>query len=247
MSKSKHKQLVRTDMPSLKTQGADIAALFVKAGMGVVPYAGSLLSELIVARIPNQRVDRLVRFAEKLESRLTDVERSLLDSQLGNEEFVGVLEEVISQATKSTTDERREYLASAIANGLSDKEVEHSETRRILTLLAELNDAEIIMLRFYLVRTIGGDEDFREKHKNIVMRQMPVISAPQSEKDKAAINENYKEHLISLGLLENEYRIVHESGLQEIDTFTNAPKISGRRLTGMGMIFLRRIGLSETK
>lgn len=234
-------------MPSLKTQKADVAALLARAGLGAVPYVGSLLSELVVTVIPNQRIDRLIKFAEKLELRLSIVEKSLLDSQLSSEEFVGVLEEVISQAAKSTSDERREYLASVVANGLSDKEVEHSETRRILTLLSELNDAEIIMLRFYLVRTIGGDEEFREKHKDIVMRQQPVIAAPQLEKDKYAITENYREHLISLGLLENEYRLVHETGLQEIDTFTHAPRIVSRRLTSMGRVFLASIGLSESK
>jgi len=231
-------------MPSLKTQKSDIVALLTRGVLGEIPYAGSLLSELIGARIPDQRIERIVKFAEKLETRLSDVEKSLLDSQLSNDEFIGTLEEVISQATRSTSDARREYLASVISNGLTDKEIDHSETKRILTLLGELNDAEIIMLRFYLVETIQGDEEFREKHKKIVGYIPVTLASPQSEKDKEAIKENYREHLISLGLLKNEYRIVHETGLQEIDTFTNAPKIIGRRLTSMGMLFLRQIGLS---
>jgi len=143
--------------------------------------------------------------------------------------------------------QRADVMASMVVNGLSDKEVEHSETRRIQTLPGEINDAEIILLRYYLVLTISRDEEFREKHKNTVMYQRPTMVAPQSEKDKVAIIENYREHLISLGLLKNEYGIVHETGLQEIDRFTHAPKISGRRLADMGKVFLGRIGLLEAE
>ena len=240
-------QASEIQMPSLKTQRADVYALLAKAGLGLVPFAGSLLSELVVTIIPNQKIERLVTFAEKLESRLSSAERFLLDSQLKNEELIGVLEEVISQATRATSDERREYLAAVVARGLTGEEIEHSETRRILALLSELNDAEIIMLRFYLVRTINGDKEFREKHKDIVLRYPPVIAAPKIEKDKYAITENYRIHLVSLGLLENEYRLDRETGQQEIDTFTHAPKVSSRRLTRMGKVFLEYIGLSDSE
>ncbi len=241
------KTLETKGMPSLETQRNDILVLLAKAGLGAVPYAGSLLAELIGFTIPNQRIDRLVRFAEKLNLRLSEIEKTKLNSMLSDDEFIGILEEAIAQASRSTTDKRREYLASIIANGLSSDAIEQNETRRILSLLSELNDSEIIILRSYLIRTIGGDEEFREKHKDVIRVQTPTSSAPQSEKDKAAINKNYKEHLTSLGLLENEYRLDRETGLQEIDTFTNAPKIVSKDLTSMGRVFLRRIGFIETK
>jgi hypothetical protein len=245
MNKSKKVQITKSDMPSLKTQKADIVALLVRSGLGVVPYTGTLLSELVVTIIPNQRVNRIVKFANILESRLSDNEKLLLDLQFKNEEFIGIIEELISQVAKSTSDERRKYLASIIAIGLSIKEIKQNETRRILSLLSELNDAEIIMLRFYLIRTINSDKKFREKHKNIVACYEPALSASQKEKDRYAVVENYKEHLISLGLLKNEYNLVNETGLQEIDTFNNAPRITGRILTGMGRLFLRYIELAD--
>lgn len=244
MNKSTDSKITKLDMPSLKTQKADVVALLARAGLGAVPFVGSFLSELATTVIPNQRIDRLVKFANILGSRLSDTERSLLNLQLRNEEFIGVMEETISQAAKSTSDERRKYLAAVVIKGLSTKEIQNSETRRILALLSELNDAEIIMLRFYLIQTIGGDEEFRKRHKDIVMRYEPVLAAPQEEKDKYAITENYKEHLISLGLLENEYRL-NELGFQKINTFRNTPEITGRALTSMGRVFLRYIGLSE--
>lgn len=231
----------------MKTQPNDLATMFAKSVVGAAPVVGSLLSEVAGAIIPNQRIDRIAKFAEILEQRLSTLEESFLRSQLSNEEFVGIMEEAMIQASRSTSNDRREYLASIVASGLTDKEIEYNETRRILTILGELSDAEVILLRSYLVRTIGGDEEFREKHKNIVMRQQPVIAAPQIEKDKYAITVNYREHLISMGLLENEYQLERETGLQKIDTFTNAPEIRGRSLTGMGIFFLRQIGLAEIK
>jgi len=245
MTNTKQNQQLN-DMPSLKTQGNDIIALFAKAGLGAVPFVGSVFAEVAGAIIPNQRVDRIVKFAQKLESKLSDTQKAALRSQLSDEEFVGILEDGMIQASKSTSDDRREYLASLIANGLSDKAIEYSETRRLLTILGDLSDAEVIFLRSYLVRTIGGDEEFREKHKKLLRHDPIALNASQEENDKNAIKDNYKEHLISLGLLKNEYRLSHETGLQEIDTFTKAPKISGKNITGTGRLLLRYIGLSET-
>lgn len=234
-------------MPSLRTQKSDIAALLAKGGLGAIPYAGSLLAEVIGAVIPNQRTDRIVKFAEKLELRLSKIEKRYIDSQLANDEFIGVLEEGIIQASRSTSDDRRDYIASLIANSLSDKDIQYLETRRMMTLLDELNDAEIIILRAHLVRTIGGDEEFREKHKGIIAPPHPVIAAPQSEHDKAYIYQNYKEHLISLGLLKNEYEVNRELGIMEMDTFSNTPKVRSVDLTGMGRLLLRHIGFSEAE
>jgi hypothetical protein len=245
MTNTKQKQQ-SNDMPSLNTQKSDIIALFARAGLGAVPFVGSVFAEVAGAIIPNQRIDRIVKFAEKLESKLSDTQKVALRSQLSDEEFVDILEEGMIQASKSTSDDRREYLALLIANGLSDKAIEYGETRRLLTILGDLSDAEIISLRYHLVRTIGGDEEFREKHKKFLMNTPVTSGSSQDEKDKAALKDNYKEHLISLGLLKNEYRLSQETGLQEIDTFTKAPKISGQNLTGTGRLLLRYIGLSET-
>jgi len=233
-------------MPSLKYQKSDFLTQLTKAGLGAVPFVGSLLSEVASSIIPNQRFDRVVAFAKKLEDKLEKLNKDFIHSQLADEAFVDVLEEGVMQAAKSVSDERREYIASIIANGLSEKEVEFSETRRFLKLLSELNDVEVIILRSYLVRTIGGDEVFREKHKHIIRRKPATMGSSELEKDKETILNNYKEHLVSLDLLEKEYGSDMRTNLPEFDDFTHGLKVRGYRLTLMGRLFLKQIGLVET-
>lgn len=60
---------------SLQPTTADYVASAAKAALGMVPFVGSLLAELAGTIIPNQRIDRLVRFAEKLAARLSNLEQ----------------------------------------------------------------------------------------------------------------------------------------------------------------------------
>lgn len=232
-------------MPSLKYQKTDFMAQLSRSGLGAIPLVGSLLSEISSTLIPNQRFDRLVAFAEKLEHKISKLDKEFVKSQLKNEVFVGVLEEGCIQSAKSTSDERREYISSIISNGLSKEEVEFNNTRYFLKLLAELNDTEIIILRSYLVRTIGGDEVFREKHKNVI-HQMPVtMGSSQKDKDDEAIYKNYIKNLVSLGFLEEEYHADIQSDIPDFDKFTHGLKVQGHHLTSMGKLFLIQIGLAE--
>ncbi|MCA1792892.1 MAG: hypothetical protein ABR534_13050 [Desulfotignum sp.] len=51
---------------------------------------------------------------------------------------------------------------------ISSDDLEYFESKHLLRLLGELNDIEIIWLRFYLNPVLNGDNDFREKHSNIL-------------------------------------------------------------------------------
>lgn len=233
-------------MPSLKYQKSDFLAQLAKSGLGAIPLAGSLLSEVASSLIPNQRIDRIVKFAEKLEEKLTKLDESYIRTQLTNENFVDVLEEGIIQAAKSLSEERREYISAIIANGLSNKEVKFNETRHFLKLLGEINDVEVILLRFYLVPTIGGDKKFRKKHETIIMGKPVTIGSPQIEKDKETIKLTYKEHLASINLLQREYESDIDTGERVIDNFTHAPKIKGYSITPMGKLLLKQMGFSKS-
>jgi hypothetical protein len=49
-------------------------ALALKASLGAMPFAGSLLVELVVAAIPKQRSDRIADFAKKLERQIQEAD-----------------------------------------------------------------------------------------------------------------------------------------------------------------------------
>jgi len=70
-----------------------------------------------------------------------------------------------------------------------------------MQILQELNDVEIIWLLFFLHPTIGGDKEFREKHKDILKSVHAHIGVSQDILDKDALQRSYKEHLERLGLI----------------------------------------------
>ena len=233
-----------TDSSALSNRSRDYVASAAKAVLGAVPFAGSLLAEVAGTIIPNQRLERIARFAANLESLVVRLDQQFVRSQLTNENFTDLLEEGIRQAARSLSDERREYLASVIANGIKSDDVEFFESKYLLRILGEINDVEVILLRFYLVATMGGDEAFREKHKDIIIAHPACIGAPRSILDKAALHESYKEHLVSLGLLERRYRMDIRTKQPEYDSFNGAQKIAGYQITPLGRVIAssRRIG-----
>jgi len=152
----------------LSPQATDYVTAAAKAALGTVPCVGSLLAELAGTIIPKQRIDRIVKFVEVLESILSNLEQDSVRSKMTNEHFTDLLEEAMRQAARSLSDERREYIANLIANSLSSEDIEYIESKHLLRILGEINDIEVIWLRFYLVPTIGGDEEFRIKHEGIL-------------------------------------------------------------------------------
>lgn len=237
----------KTHLPSLKSEASDYVTSAVKAFLGAVPFAGSLLAEIAGTIIPNQRIERLTKYAQELENRLSKLDQEFVRAQLSNENFTDLFEENIRQAARSLTDERRKYLASIIANGLTSEDIEFFESKHLLRILGEINDAEVIILRSYLIATIGGDKNFREKHKEIIMPEPAYIGAPQRVLDKDSLHQSYQEHLTSLGLLRRQYQTDIRTKGMVMDTFDGGPKLQGYRITSLGRLLLRHIGLANEK
>jgi hypothetical protein len=53
--------------------------------LGSVPFVGSLLAEVAGNVLPNQRIDRITKFAEALERRLANLEHEFIQTQLTDE------------------------------------------------------------------------------------------------------------------------------------------------------------------
>lgn len=222
----------------LQTSTSDYVASAAKSALGAVPFIGSLLSELAGTIIPNQRIERIVKFAEKLELKISQLEQEFVKSQFKNEEFNDLIEEGLRQSTRSLSDERRDYIVSLISNSLSSEDIEYQESKHLLRILGELTDIEVIWLRFYLVSTIGGDEEFREKHKELLQPISRSMGAPTAVLDKGALQDSYKEHLCQLGLLEKVYG-------SQLDSKRGGLKIKSYNITPFGRLLLREIGLNR--
>ena len=129
---------------------------------------------------------------------------------------------------------------------LDDESIAYSESKYVLKLLQELNEQEIIWLRYHLHPTLGGDEEFRNNHKNVLERVYATIGSDESVKEKAALQKSYIEHLERLGLISSRYTIDRDTGMPEFDSF-GRPTVSHQDVTLLGRLMLKQIGLIDEK
>jgi len=224
----------------LEIQHVDIAVSALKSSLGVLPIVGPLMGELVGYTIPNQRFDRLVKYSIELEKRLGNIDKAILRLALQNENFTDLMEESLRQAARSLSDERREYIASIIANSLTPENIEFQEAKHVLRILGELNDIEIIWLRYYLRTSDESDHKFRQKHEQILNPPRQFGGITQNESDKFAFQESYKEHLVQLGLLGQDREPVSVDTNGEV---SGAGRVRGYYLTHFGRIVLEQINL----
>jgi hypothetical protein len=229
----------------LVPQSIDYVTSAAKAVLGAIPFAGSLLAELAGIVIPNQRIDRIEKFAVTLEHRFSEFEKDFVQSQLRNESFTDLLEEGLRQASRSLSDERREYIANLVANSLSPKAIEYIESKQLLRLLGELNDAEIIWLKSHDF-LMENQEEFLEKHRSVLEPVMAHMVDPPEVLDKEAIQKSYQDHLTQLGLLEIRYRFDRETSRPLYDA-VGKPQVDKYEITWLGRTLLRYIGLPDAR
>lgn len=229
---------------SIQANTTDYVTAGAKAVLGFVPFAGSLLAEIAGTIIPQQRIDRIADFASKLELRIQHLESSTVKAALQEEEFTDLAEEAIRQASRSTTPERREYLASLLASSLTSDAISHAESKHLMRILGELNDVEVIWLRFYREPAMNADQEFRKKHEAVLRRIRTYIGAPRDDLDADALQRSYRDHLTQLGLLTATVTR-GKNDLPEFDRTTGQPKVSSRMTSTLGDLLLRQIGLVE--
>ena len=101
------------------------------------------------------------------------------------------------------------------------------------------------MAAFLLEPTINGDEEFRQKHQNVIEPVRTYIGVDDNILEKRDIQESYKSHLERLGLIKSKYRIDRKTGLPQFDQ-QGMPQISHRFITPLGKLMLKRIGLIDS-
>ncbi len=234
-----------TEPDEIKTQAIDYVASGVRAALGGIPFAGSLLAEVAESIIPNQRVDRIADYSFKLQERIEQLEEKHVRAELNDEEFTDLIEESLRQASRATSEERHQYLASLISNSLTSDAVEHAESKHLMRILGELNDVEVLWLCFFHVPTMGGDAEFRELHRDVLEPIYITTGSTQDELDDNALQQNYKDHLIRLGLI-RQHLNKDRDGTPNYDKFTGEPEVSYSETKALGRLLLRRIGLIES-
>ncbi len=182
---------------NLQNNKTDVGVTLAKAVLGIVPL-GSFFGETLTGVIPNQRVDRIALGLEVLNQKLKYLPEDVLQKLRG--EYSEMLYEIVTQLSKTRTEDRRNHLASLLKNSLTDEALDLIEKEKLLQLLGQINDAEVIHLVYHSL-LFSEVEEFEQRHAKALGR-VPVGefgSKVQLEKD--ALVSAYQNKLVELGLI----------------------------------------------
>lgn len=228
-----------SDKAALALRFAGVASSLGGPFLGAI---GPIAAELVGNIIPNQRHDRLARLLRALEARLTEVERKTLEQQVQHERFVDVIEDGLHQAVRALSQERLDYIASLLKNSLNETDMAYTQTKWMLWLLGQLNDAEIIMLKYRAFRLNNeAKRQFYEQHAGVLTPPAAVLSSPTEVIDQSVVHRNYLNHMISLGLLQRKYKMPKKNASPEFDDDTGTLKAGSSQITYLGQLLLRHI------
>ncbi len=187
-------------MPDMQNTRVDALAIMAKGVLGAVPNIGPLMAEIAGAIIPNQRVNRIVRVVELLGRRVADLEQQRVAERLNTPEGVDLLEDGFHQAARALSDDRLEYIANLLRSGITEEQARMAEKKRLMWLLGQLDDAEIILLIWY--SGANEDDDFNKRYWHVLDPVDYYGGMPDDETDRVSIRLSRTAHLHSLGLLE---------------------------------------------
>lgn len=229
----------------MKNKITDIAVILGKTALGSIPTVGPLVAEIIGNLIPDLRFKRIFSLLEVLESKIDPEEKAKVEARMLEEKSIDLMEDGFLQAARALSEERIDYIASLLKNSLTDENLEYNASKRLLCILSEINDAEIIILKSYS-RNISDYEEFREKHRGILVRTIVTLGSPQEIVDRGAIRETYETNLARLGLIKPSFWPSASRGeLPEFDEDTGMMKSRGYNITNLGRLLLRVIDQSE--
>lgn len=230
---------------NLDSKGVDKAVVGLKGIVGAIPIVGSLVSELVGALIPNQRLDRIADFTQRLARKIDAQSQILIQNRFLQPEGADIVEEALWQTARALSDERRERIASLVKNALSKEEINLIESKKLLLVLSQLNDFEILLLRSY-VEPLGKETDFTKAHAEELQPVHAYYRAPKELLDKHAIRKSMDDHLKELGLISPSFSFHGRGQPTEFDMDTGTLKPSHHHISLLGRLLLREIDFYPT-
>lgn len=162
-------------------------------------------------------------YVRRLNERFSNLEEPELTERFKNPENVDLFEEGAWQSARALSDEWREYIASVVANGISGDETKRIESRRILTLLREIDDTQIICLTWHLHKYIR-DEAFFERHRTALEPIVTHVGSDRATFDAEAVRKSAHAQLLRLGLLNPRFEVPRGQELSKFDENTGTLK-----------------------
>jgi hypothetical protein len=192
----------RAPRPDLGPNEIDYAVSAWSAALGTVPAVGSIIAEVVRNIIPNQRQDRISDFLTALDDELGNLQQDVLELRMCTQEFADLFREAAFQATATSSHERRRRLAALLKNSLTHEEVKYEEERKLLSLLEQIADSELIILGYFGTEMVGPQADeYYERHEDIVRPPQFETSMSDEMIRDAAMKQEHRDNLRRLGLI----------------------------------------------
>jgi hypothetical protein len=234
------------DYPDIKQNGVDYFVSTAKSALGIVPYAGTFLGEIISNVIPNQRMDRVCKYLEILSKK---VDEKLDDGQhreICNDKNLTLLfEKSIRFSSETNSIDKYNYYSEFIISSVKNKTTEQIQKERLLTILSELNEIEIVLIINYgldLTLKQKNTNEFINKNREIIYPKPRYLNEPIEKGYAEKFNEQYNLNLERLGLISYEFVYDRVSKTPIIDEFTKQIKRKTPSLTTIGRLLFNFIG-----
>lgn len=193
--------------PDLDTDVKDVAASALRGLASCIPNIGGLVAEVVNYIIPGQKLERISDFLKRLDSRVGAIDQNLFRAlhRLREEHGLDLFEEGVVQASRALTADRRERIANLLGCSLTKEELNYEESRKLLNLLRELTDPELLLLIFYSKPLISRSVFHRrlmKKHPDILRPASKEVGISKQEIERGALQNSYHNTLERLGLID---------------------------------------------
>jgi hypothetical protein len=222
----------------------DPGKALLKGLISGIPVIGGVVSEIIGQMIPDQRIDRLESYVTHLGEELSRIGATDAHEKIKEPENVDLFEDGAFASARAMSDERRLRIARLVAFGVSGDELARLEAKRLLALLAQLDDGQVIILCSYLSKNKRNPE-FWDAHESVLQSGRVHLRSSRGEHDTALVRELGREQLLRLGLLRENFRRPERGKSPEFDEKTGRMKVVSRSVSPLGRLLLRRLGLAE--
>ncbi len=184
---------------------SDKLAALNRAIIGIIPYAGPVLSEIICAVIPNQRLDRAVKFLKAIDSKVNELSKIIIEDQ----NKIRLIETGLKASTNSNFEAKCEWIGNIVNNGLDEK-VDIHIADEIIQIVDELNYEQILILYHYCNHdkmTASQAEQFNTYYPELF--QIHKFQSKDLEKHEILLNKDRLNvsKLSKSGLIIKEFKI----------------------------------------
>ena len=210
------------------------SAGFVAAVFGE-PVAGALLGGTAAMGLARIRAARFNDFGQRVHARLAaqGVDLDEVKKRIaGDEERLELLERGAEAAARSASEDRRQRIAEIVARGMGNDELTADESRKFLSILDALSDAEVVTLIYRANGpTLGDESEIYKRNESVLRPARRNSDQDDSEWRRAALQDGYLKNLERLGLI----------------TAAPVPGRGSVNVAPLGMEFLKQIGIEDPR